>query len=277
MSEHQIPGFDQPELTTMRLEADGDVATLTLDRPDELNAMSPEMIAELATIAPWLADRAPFRALVVTGSGRAFSAGGDVTWFRRGLDDPKGDLVASVRRGADVLHQAIVDFKRIPYPVIAAVNGPAAGAGFSLALMCDLRIASDAAFFACAYGRIGASPDGGMTYFLPRVIGPSAAAELMLEDPNLSAADALERGLVSRVVPADELAGVAAEKAAELGAKAPHYVRMVKSLIWESLDNSLADHLQLERHGIADSMGTEDLRNGVTKFFAGEQPVFEGR
>ena len=212
MSETQIPGLDQPDLTTMRLEVDGDVATLTLDRPDELNAMSPEMIAELATIAPWLADRAPFRALVVTGAGRAFSAGGDVTWFRRGLDDPDADLVASVRHGADVLHQAIVDFKRIPFPVIAAVNGPAAGAGFSLALMCDMRIASDAAFFACAYGRIGASPDGGMTYFLPRVIGPSAAAELMLDDPNLTAADALERGLVSQVVGADELAGVAAER-----------------------------------------------------------------
>ena len=276
MSE-QIPTRNQPELKTMRLEADGDVATLTLQRPDELNAMSPEMIAELAIVAAWLADRAPYRALVVTGSGRAFSAGGDVTWFRRGLDDPDADLVASVRRGADVLHQAIVDFKRIPYPVVAAVNGPAAGAGFSLALMCDIRIASEGAFFACAYGRIGASPDGGMTYFLPRVIGPAAAAELMLEDPNMTAADALERGLVSEVVPADELIERATAKAAELGAKAPHYVRTVKSLIWQSLDNSLADHLQLERHGIADSMGTEDLRNGVTKFFAGEQPVFEGK
>ena len=168
----EIPGPGQPELETMRLEIDGDVGTLTLDRPDELNAMSPQMIGELATIAPWLADRAPIRALVVTGAGRAFSAGGDVTWFRRGLDDPDADLVASVRRGADVLHQAIVDFRRIPYAVVAAVNGPAAGAGFSLALMCDIRIASEAAFFACAYGRIGASPDGGMTYFLPRVIGP---------------------------------------------------------------------------------------------------------
>jgi enoyl-CoA hydratase/carnithine racemase len=278
MPRDQLPKIDeQPELETMRMEIDGDVGTLTLDRPDELNAMSPTMIAELAVVAQWLADRAPIRALVVTGSGRAFSAGGDVTWFRRGLDDPEADLVQSVRRGADVLHQAIVDFKRIPYPVIAAVNGPAAGAGFSLALMCDIRIASDAAFFACAYGRIGASPDGGMTYFLPRVIGPANAAELMLEDPNLTATDALERGLVSSVVPADELLAVATEKALELAAKSPHYVRMVKTLIWESLDNSLADHLQLERHGIADSMGTEDLRNGVTKFFAGEQPVFEGR
>jgi len=273
----EIPGTEQPDLTTMSLAVEGDVGTLTLERPDELNAMSPEMIAELAAIAPWLADRATIRALVVTGSGRAFSAGGDVTWFRRGLEDPDADLVASVRRGADVLHQAIVDFKRIPYPVIAAINGPAAGAGFSLALMCDIRIASEAAFFACAYGRIGASPDGGMTYFLPRVIGPGAAAELMLEDPNLTAADALERGLVSEVVPADELLSTAAAKAAELAAKSPHYQRMVKTLVWQSLDNSLADHLQLERHGIADSMGTEDLKRAVPAFFAGEQPVFDGR
>jgi len=270
------PTTAPPELKTMRFEKDGDVGTLTLSRPDDMNAMSPEMIAEMMMIAPWLADRAPIRALIVTGEGRAFSAGGDINWFKKGLDDPDADLVAEVRRGADVLHQAIVDFKRIPYPVIAAVNGPAAGAGFSLALMCDIRIASEAAFFVCAYGRIGASPDGGMTYFLPRVIGPAAAAELMLEDPNLTADDALGRGLVSIVVDADELMPAAREKAAELAAKSPHYQRMVKKLAWESLDNSLADHLQLERHGIAESMGTEDLRNGVATFMGGGQPTFTG-
>jgi enoyl-CoA hydratase/carnithine racemase len=271
------PSPSPPELTTLRFEAEGPVGTLTLTRPDAMNAMSPEMIAELALIAPWLADRAPIRALVVTGEGRAFSAGGDVNWFRRGIDDPDADLVQEVRRGADVLHQAIVDFRRIPYPVVAAINGPAAGAGFSLALMCDVRIAAEDAFLVCAYGRIGASPDGGMTYFLPRVIGPAAAAELMLEDPNLTAADALARGLVSAVVPADELLLAAGAKAAELAAKSPHYQRMVKQLVWESLDNSLADHLQLERHGIAESMGTEDLRGGVRDFLAGEQPTFHGR
>src|ERR687898_234657 len=95
-----------PELNTLSFTADGDVGTLTLDRPDALNAMNPEMIGELATIAPWLADRAPIRALIVTGSGRAFSAGGDVTWFRRGVEDDTVDLPAEVRRGADVLHQA---------------------------------------------------------------------------------------------------------------------------------------------------------------------------
>jgi enoyl-CoA hydratase/carnithine racemase len=264
-----------PELKTMRFEVEGSVGTLTLNRPDAMNAMDPEMISELALIAPWLADRAPIRALIVTGEGRAFSAGGDVNWFRRGLDE-EADLVQEVRRGADVLHQGIVDFKRIPYPVIAAINGPAAGAGFSLALMCDIRIASEQAFLVCAYGRIGASPDGGMTYFLPRVIGPAAAAELMLEDPNLTAADALARGLVSAVVPAGELLAAAGAKAVELAARSPHYQRMVKRLVWQSLDNSLADHLQLERHGIAESMGTEDLRDGVRDFLAGEQPTFSG-
>jgi 2-(1,2-epoxy-1,2-dihydrophenyl)acetyl-CoA isomerase len=266
-----------PDTKTLSFEAEGDVGTLTLDRPDALNAMNPEMIGELATIAPWLADRAPIRALIVTGSGRAFSAGGDVTWFRRGVDEEGVDLPAEVRRGADVLHQAIVDFRRIPYPVIAAVNGPAAGAGFSLALQCDIRIASEEAFFACAYGRIGASPDGGMTYFLPRAIGPAKALELLLNDPNLDARAALAAGLVSEVMPADELPERAREKAAKLAAKAPHYVRMCKRLVAESLDNSLADHLQRERHGIADSMATEDLADGVRSFFAGDQPSFAGR
>jgi enoyl-CoA hydratase/carnithine racemase len=260
----------------MRIDVDGDIGTLTLDRPKVLNAMSPELIGELVTAAGWLADRAPLRGLIVTGAGRAFSAGGDVTWFKRGLEESGEYLSADVRRGAEVLHQAIVDFRRIPFPVVAAVNGAAAGAGFSLALMCDVRIASDRAFFAVAYGRIGAAPDGGMTYFLPRVLGPARALELLLEDPNLSAQDALERGLVAKVVPADELVQEAHDLAAELAKRAPHYVRMCKRLVAASLDNSLADHLQLERHAIADSMATADLARAVPAFFSGETPVFTG-
>jgi enoyl-CoA hydratase/carnithine racemase len=182
-----------------------------------------------------------------------------------------------VRRGAEALHQAIVDLRRIPFPVIAAVNGPAAGAGFSLALACDTRIASEASFFACAYGRIGASPDGGMTYFLPRVVGPSRALELLLEDPNMGAEQALAEGLVADVVPPEELMDRAREKAEKLAAKAPYYVRMAKRLTGVSIENSLTEHLQLERHGIADSMATEDLRAGVEAFFGGEKAEFSGR
>jgi enoyl-CoA hydratase/carnithine racemase len=240
--------------------------------------MNPELIGELPIAASWFADTAPVRALIVTGAGRGFSAGGDIkSWFKPGLEDPDFDLAADVRRVADVLHQAIVDFQRIPYPVIGAINGPAAGAGFSLALMCDLRIASEAASFVCAYGRIGAAPDGGMTYFLPRVVGLGRARELMLTDPVVSAREALELGMVSKVVAAEDLLAEARTTAARLAGAAPHYVRMVKSLLAESLDNGLADHLQLERHGIADSMATEDLRDGVTAFLEGSEASFHGR
>jgi 2-(1,2-epoxy-1,2-dihydrophenyl)acetyl-CoA isomerase len=266
-----------PELSTMRIEIDGNTGTLTLDRPDAFNAMSPEMIGEMTTAFAWLADQAPLRALIITGSGKAFCAGGDVNWFKTGVEDDSIDLPAQVRRGAEALHTAIVDLRRIPYPVIAAVNGPAAGAGFSLALACDIRISSEAAFFACAYGRIGASPDGGMTYFLPRVVGPSRALEILLNDPNMSAQDALAERLVTEVVAPDELMGRARAKAEKLAAKAPHYVRMAKQLCGQSIENSLTEHLQLERHGIADSMATEDLRAGVTAFFGGEKPEFAGR
>ena len=269
--------INPPQLNTMRIEIDGEIGTLTLDRPDAFNAMSPEMIGEMIVAFAWLADQAPLRGLIVTGSGKAFCAGGDVTWFRKGVESDEIDLPSDVRRGAEALHQAIVDLRRIPYPVIAAVNGPAAGAGFSLALACDIRIAASTAFFAPAYGRIGASPDGGMTYFLPRVVGPSKALELLLEDPNLSADDAKELGLVSEVVGAEEVMQRAQVKAEELAKKAPHYVRMAKYLCGVSLDNSITEHLQLERHGIADSMATEDLRNGVETFFGGGTPEFHGR
>ena len=266
-----------PELETLRIEVDGEIATMTLDRPDAFNAMSPQMIGELTVAFAWFADRAPLRGLIITGAGKAFSAGGDVNWFKKGVDNEEFDLPSDVRRGAEVLHQGIIDLRRIPYPVIAAVNGPAAGAGFSLALACDIRIAADSAFFAPAYGRIGASPDGGMTYFLPRVVGPSRALEILLTDPNMPAADAKAEGLVTEVVPADQLMEKARELAGKLAEKAPHYVRMAKLLCGVSIENSIADHLQLERHGIADSMATEDLRAGVTAFFGGEKPRFEGR
>jgi enoyl-CoA hydratase/carnithine racemase len=266
-----------PELNTMRIEIKGEIGTLTLDRPDAFNAMSPEMIGEMTTAFAWLADQAPLRALIVTGAGKAFCSGGDVNWFKEGVSSEEIDLPAQVRRGAEALHTAIIDLRRIPYPVICAVNGPAAGAGFSLALACDIRIASESAFFACAYGRIGASPDGGMTYFLPRVVGPSRALEILLNDPNMSAEDALAEKIVSEVVAPEELMDRARAKAEKLAAKAPHYVRMSKILAGQSIEHNLTEHLQLERHGIADSMATEDLHNGVEAFFGGGTPEFKGR
>jgi 2-(1,2-epoxy-1,2-dihydrophenyl)acetyl-CoA isomerase len=266
-----------PELNTLRIEIDGQIGTLTLDRPDVFNAMSPEMILDLGTAFAWLADQAPLRGLIVTGAGNAFCSGGDINGFKAGVEDDSIDLPAQVRRGAEALHTAIIDLRRVPYPVIAALNGPAAGAGFSLALACDFRIASETTFLACAYGRIGASPDGGMTYFLPRIVGPSRALEILLEDPNLTAAEALEEGLISEVVAPDALIETARTKAEKLAKMAPHYVKMAKRLCGVSIENGIAEHLQLERHGIADSMATEDLREGAIAFFSGEKPEFHGR
>jgi 2-(1,2-epoxy-1,2-dihydrophenyl)acetyl-CoA isomerase len=274
-----LPTAALPDLETMRIEIDGDIGTLTLNRPESFNAMSPEMISEMPAAFSWLADRAPLRALIVTGEGAAFCAGGDINWFKKGIDDPEIDIVAGIRAGAETLHQAIIDMQRIPYPVIAAINGPAAGAGLSLALACDTRICSEKAFLACAYGRIGASPDGGMTYFLPRVVGPSRAIELLLNDPNLTPQAALEEKLVSEVVPAEQLMERAREKAQKFAAKAPYFVRNAKRLIQTSLDHTLAEHLQFERHAIAEAMGTEDVKAAVTAFIDGhgDQVEFKGR
>lgn len=266
-----------PDLKTIRIEIDGEIGTLTLDRPDTFNAMSPELISDMVEAFAWLADEAPLRGLIITGAGAAFCAGGDLNWFKSGIEDGSIDIRASVRRGAEMLHQAIVDLQRIPYPVIAALNGPTAGAGFSLALACDIRICSKDAFLACAYGRIGVSPDGGMTYFLPRAIGPAKAIELLLNDPNLSPADALAEGLVTEVVAADQLLDRAREKAVKLAKKSPYYQRMAKKLVHQSLDNSITEQLQLERHGIAEGMGSEDARGAIEAFLSGGEYEFRGR
>ncbi len=268
--------LNPPDLKTILIDIDGEIGTMTLNRPETFNAMSPDLIADMVEAFAWFADQAPLRGLILTGTGNAFCAGGDLNWFKKGMEDDSIDIKSSVRRGAEMLHQAIVDLQRIPYPVIAALNGPTAGAGFSLALACDIRICSENAFLACAYGRIGVSPDGGMTYFLPRVVGPSRAIEILLNDPNLTPADALAEGLVSEVVAPDQLLTRARQKADKLAEKSPYYVRMAKKLVHQSLDNSITEQLQIERHGIAEGMGSEDAKNAVAAFLAGEKAEFKG-
>jgi 2-(1,2-epoxy-1,2-dihydrophenyl)acetyl-CoA isomerase len=266
-----------PEFNTLAIEIDGEIVTLTLNRPDSFNAMSPEMLGELAGAMSWLADQNWMGALVITGAGRAFSPGGDVTWFEKGLEDPEVDLVAEVREGADRLHRAIIALERVPCPVVAAINGAAAGAGLSLALACDIRICSESASLVCAYGRIGASPDGGLTWFLPRMLGTGRAMEILLEDPDLSAWRALSLGLVSEVVSPEELVPRARETATRLAAKSPYYVKQVKELVHRSTDRTLAEHLDHEREGIAASMATADLKRAVAAFRAGESAEFRTR
>ena len=236
-----------PELATLEIEIDGEIGTLTLNRPDSLNAMSPELIFELTVAAAWLADQAPLRALIVTGAGeRRSRAGGDVNWFKRGLDDPEIDLPADVRRGAEVLHQAIVDFRRIPYPVIGAINGVAAGAGFSLALMCDIRIAS-----AERGVRLRLRADRRLARrrhdLLPAAGGrarrrrSSCCSTTRCSAPSRRSSS----GIVSKVVAADELVdGGAGEGRASSPPRRRTTCGWRSCSSAESLDNSLTDHLQ---------------------------------
>lgn len=266
-----------PKFTNLRVSVDGPVGSLVLARPDALNALNPDLLAELPVAFSWFADRAPVRVLVVSGAGRAFSVGGDLSWFQAGLESEDLDTASEVRQAAGVLHRAIIDLARIPYPVIAVIDGPAAGAGLSLALACDVRVASDRAVLAPSYGRIGASPDGGMTYFLPRVVGPARAIALLFDDPRLDAKQALVEGLVSEVVPIGQLADRVAELARQLAAHSEHYVRVTKALCAQSLASTLPGQLELERHGIADSMDTAAVRAGVSAMLAGEEPDFHSQ
>jgi enoyl-CoA hydratase/carnithine racemase len=257
-----------PRLTAIEIAVEDSVATLTLARPEARNAIDPQLGEDLRAAAAWLSQRAPVRAAVLTGAGPAFCAGGDIAWFAETMAGGQDLLVDEVRRTADVLHQAVVDFSRVPFPTIAAVNGPAIGAGFSLALMCDIRLAAKGAVLSCGYSRIAATPDGGMTYFLPRILGAARATQLLFEDPELSASDAHRLGLVSEVVAAEELLDAARAFAARLAEQPARYLRFSKLLVEESRDAGLAEHLQRERHAIADSMATAETRERIEAFVA---------
>lgn len=262
------------------LDFAGAVATVTLDHQEVMNALSPEMLKSLAEAFDIIAERrSEVRCVMLTGAGRAFCTGANLQG--RGANSAgehplRGGAGAALETA---FHPFLRRLRDLHCPLVTAINGPAAGAGLSLALACDTRICSEKAFLACAYGRIGASPDGGMTYFLPRVVGPSRAIELLLNDPNLTPQAALEEKLVSEVVPAEQLMERAREKAQKFAAKAPYFVRNAKRLIQTSLDHTLAEHLQFERHAIAEAMGTEDVKAAVTAFIdgRGDQVEFKGR
>ena len=181
------------------IRRDGAVLWITLDRPDALNALNAPMYAGLAVALEEAADPA-VRAVVLTGAGRGFCSGQDVSE----LTGPTYGIADRIRTQ---LNTTVLALRRLEKPVIAAVNGPAAGAGLSLALACDVRVASDAAVFAPAFSRIGLAPDSGATWLAARLLGSGHAFEWFTTGRNLSAPQALEWGLVSEVVPADELAG----------------------------------------------------------------------
>jgi 2-(1,2-epoxy-1,2-dihydrophenyl)acetyl-CoA isomerase len=256
-----------------RYEVAGGIATITLDRPDALNALTVELKTELLEAVRRAGAEDAVRAVLLTGAGRAFCVGQDLKEHVDALE--AGDLdLSTVSDHYNPLIQAIAD---LPKPVVAAVNGPAAGAGASLAFACDLRIAGDDASFLMAFARVGLGPDSGASWTLPRLVGGGrAAAMLMLAEP-VAAAQALEMGLVSMVVPAADLVDVATGIAAKLAAGPTKAYAAIKETLAFSASHSLAESLDQEAKAQARCGHTDDHRNAVTAFLAKENATFTGR
>ena len=254
----------------LRVEVDGAVATLTLDRPDALNALTvPVKVALREALESVAADRA-VRAVILTGAGRAFCAGQDLAEREQPDAAP---LDVELRERYNPIIRAL---RSMGQPMIAAVNGVAAGAGASLAFACDLRIAAEEARFVLAFGRIGLVPDSGATWFLPRLVGPAKAAELALVGDPVDASEALRIGLVSRVLPGDQLLSEARALAARLAEGAPIALSLTKEALQRSMTITLDEALDGEAklQGIAGA--SSDHAEGLAALKEKRPPRFTG-
>jgi 2-(1,2-epoxy-1,2-dihydrophenyl)acetyl-CoA isomerase len=251
--------------------ADG-VATITLNRPDAANAMSPQCAAELADVALRCDDDPSVRAVVITGTGRMFCAGGDLGAFAEAGEGSKSLL----KKMAGDLHMGLSRFARMSAPVIGAVNGTAAGAGFSLVMACDLAVAAESAVFTMAYTNAGLSPDGGSTFYMPRKIGDRRTRELMLTNRVLKAQEALSWGIVNDVVPDDQVRDRAMDLAGRLAAGPTLAFGALKNLLNGSFDQTLESQMELEARAIGEMSATADGQEGIRAFLEKRKPVFRG-
>jgi 2-(1,2-epoxy-1,2-dihydrophenyl)acetyl-CoA isomerase len=259
-----------PTFTTIRFEVSDAIATITLDRPDALNALTVAMKEELLAAFRTIARDRAVRAVVMTGAGRAFSAGQDL---KERLEPGAAPLAVELRERYNPIIRAM---RALGQPIVGAINGVAAGAGASMAFACDIRLAAENASFLLAFGRIGLVPDSGATWFLPRLVGPAKAAELALLGDPLSAADAERFGLVARVVAIDALAGEARAVAARLAALAPRALALTKRALERSWSIDLDEALEDEawRQGIAGA--SADHAEGLAAFLDKRPPRFTG-
>lgn len=261
------------QYSTLLFEIKEHVARITLNRPDAANSVNADMARELMHAAIYCSEDASVRAVILTGAGRMFSGGGDLKSFAAQEDRLPGHL----KEVAGNLHLAISRLARMNAPVIAAVNGSAGGAGLSLCCFCDIVLAAESAKFTLAYTRAGLSPDGGSTFFLPRIIGLRRALELALTNRVLSAAEAMDWGIVTKVVPDATLQAEAQTLAAQLAAGATGALGAAKRLLHHSFGESLETQMELEAQAIAEQARGRDAREGIAAFIAKRAPKFEGR
>jgi 2-(1,2-epoxy-1,2-dihydrophenyl)acetyl-CoA isomerase len=262
------------EFERARLERDGAVAILSMNHPDVLNAVSTEMLKDLtAALDALAAADAPPRCLVLTGVGRAFSTGANLQG-RGGESLPQRGAGQALET---LFHPFLRRLRDLPYPIITAVNGPAAGAGMSFALMGDMILCARSSYFLQAFRRIGLVPDCGSTWLLPRLIGKARSVELSLMGERLPAEKALEWGLVNRVYDDAVLMDETMKLAHELANGPTIALSLIRKLYWESLENSFEDQLNLESQSQRIAGTAEDFGEGVTAFLEKRPAKFKGK
>lgn len=260
--------------THIQFAIENGIARITLNRAESANTISAELAEELLQAAIRCDGNPAVRAVILTGKGRFFSGGGDVQSFAT-AGDGAGELL---RRITSPLHAAISRLARMDAPLVTAINGAAAGAGFSLAIAGDVIVAAESAKFTMAYTKIAMSADGGGSFHLPRLAGLARAKELMLLNPVLTATDAQQRGLVTMVVPDADLLTKANEIATTLAGGPTRAYGEVKRLLADSFDHSLEQQLALESRSMsALADGTQDAREGFTAFAQKRTPKYTGR
>ena len=256
------------------LARDGFVATLTLNRPASLNALDPTMMDALVAHTAALAADTSLRCVVIQGAGRHFMAGGDIRNFAAQLELAPAERSAGFTRMIGRLHAAIEQLQRMPHPVLASVHGAVAGFGLSLLCACDLAIAAQGSYFTAAYRQLGLTPDGGLSYTLPRLVGTRQAMEILLLGERFGVEDALRLGLVNRVVPEAELERTTAAMAAAIASGPTLATRNGKRLLRESLSQTLSAQLDAEAASFGACAATGDFVEGVRAFLDKRPPHF---
>lgn len=260
----------------IRLSRDAGIVTLTFNRPESRNAMTPAMGEEMIRAVEEIRSDATARVLVVTGEGKAFSSGGDLSMLARdaGLSDESGPTMAGSPRD---FYNRFLAIRQLPVPTIAAINGHAIGAGLCFALACDLRIAVVEAKMGMTFSKLGLHPGMGATFFLPRLIGTARACELFFTGRIIDANEAERLGILNRVVSRDEFAGAIESLSGEIASAAPIAVRMVKKAIYRGTEHSLDDMLDYESLQQSITFATDDAREGIRAVMEKRSPQFSGK
>jgi 2-(1,2-epoxy-1,2-dihydrophenyl)acetyl-CoA isomerase len=250
------------------------IATITFNRPKLLNALDTSMVEGLEAALDRLAADRSARVVVLAGSGAGFMAGGDIKMFTGLVEKPPAERQPLFERFIHRFHPVIMGMRRLPLPIVARVHGAVAGVGMSLMMACDLAIAAEDSYFTLAYSRLGTTPDGGSTWFLPRHVGMKKAMEIALLGDRFEAAAALRLGLVNEVVPTAELDARIDALARRLAAGPREAYARTKRLLQASSTASLPDQLAAEAENFAACTATEDFAEGVAAFIGKRPPRF---